>query len=166
MGPVAGTRDAPQGAGGDAWFITYGTAEVERRHRDPRSRLYMPGGSDLPVSTDRLGPTRTTMLTTAWGTEVIITDDWRIEGEVCPAYGYGEWTGSTYFELLPDEDGDEEANGSGRDEGPDEEEPEGEDENREGHEEEAEGTTSSRGMRHGRAETWRGGGSTPPLEVR
>eukprot|EP00438_Fugacium_kawagutii_P022124 Skav232871 [mRNA] locus=scaffold1881:25961:36237:+ [translate_table: standard] len=144
-GPVAG------GGAGDGWFITWGTGEVEIRHVTPRTRLYLPSeGGDLPVDQSRLGPTRTTHLTTQWGTSVIISDDWRVEGAVLA--GYGAWTGVTCFELLPEDDGNQDQEDEADDEpGGDEEEPEAEDE--EGDDGEcADGTRfteSSRGFRHG-----------------
>lgn len=70
---------------------------IAKDHPQARRLLYVPVRADLPpnVSLDEFYDERHTTLETEWGTTVLITDNWRVEGPVDP--GYGLWTGTTEF---------------------------------------------------------------------
>ena len=90
----------------DYWEINRARGIVTRHHLQPRITLFAPNEAEGPVSIEEL---QTSRVTTAIshdrpGPKIIIRDEWTSRDSSRAALEGGRWTGSTEFQLVPQED--------------------------------------------------------------
>ena len=88
---------------GDYWIYEPFRRCLSRVHVKPRSHLYVPSDSkSCPVSINRLGLARTTLMIDDKGNLDLKQDNWKSKGD----YPIGEWKGKTLFRVYGPNDVD------------------------------------------------------------